>query len=526
MTEEARIACVQAIMAYCQEWRGQMPASLVICCRSHEYQELTLHLRFNQAVSILLLTDQQVNTYLSCIGKDADGLRYLLATEPEFASLAHNPLMLNIATLAFQGKRVVNLPSPGNFPSPDNFPASASREQLYQIVFCDYVKQMLERRGKSRSWTKEQFLHWLVFVAKQLHHRQQTVFMVEDLQPDWLPEKVSSQKSEADPLLNSGQEHSAENSLGTFPQIIEKIRKKPRNQYRLSLTLFFWAFFGLICSQFPGVPSGLLDGVVFGLIFGLIFGLSSNNIRPAETFIWSRRSLWLGPAFGLVGGLFCGLIAGLFYGLLQWLHYGLRTGLVDGLDNLFIILFLGLLIGLLVGLGRGFSGRQLQLKEHEMLPPNEGIRRSGKRGLLVGLVVWLAIVLLYWLVFGLYSLLTGSFAELVGNLSGFLFMGLITGLIFGLVRGLSAVIQHYTLRFWLWRTNCLPWKLILFLDEAAERLLLRKVGGSYIFVHRLLLDYFVTLDENTQTVCQDRAVLLRAMGQDEEAKQLADGNEG
>jgi hypothetical protein len=34
------------------------------------------------------------------------------------------------------------------------------------------------------------------------------------------------------------------------------------------------------------------------------------------------------------------------------------------------------------------------------------------------------------------------------------------------------------------------------LDEAAERLLLRKVDSSYTFVHRLLLDYFATLDES------------------------------
>ena len=32
---------------------------------------------------------------------------------------------------------------------------------------------------------------------------------------------------------------------------------------------------------------------------------------------------------------------------------------------------------------------------------------------------------------------------------------------------------------------------------AAERILLRKVGGGYIFVHRLLLDYFVSLDAPT-----------------------------
>jgi hypothetical protein len=36
----------------------------------------------------------------------------------------------------------------------------------------------------------------------------------------------------------------------------------------------------------------------------------------------------------------------------------------------------------------------------------------------------------------------------------------------------------------------MPWGLVRFLDYAAERVLLRKVGGGYIFVHRLLLEYF------------------------------------
>jgi hypothetical protein len=46
-----------------------------------------------------------------------------------------------------------------------------------------------------------------------------------------------------------------------------------------------------------------------------------------------------------------------------------------------------------------------------------------------------------------------------------------------------------TLRILLRRTKALPWNLVPFLDEAAERLLLYKVGSGYIFIHRLLLNY-------------------------------------
>jgi hypothetical protein len=57
-----------------------------------------------------------------------------------------------------------------------------------------------------------------------------------------------------------------------------------------------------------------------------------------------------------------------------------------------------------------------------------------------------------------------------------------------------ACIQHYALRFILYRNDHIPWNYARFLDYAAERVLLRKVGGGYIFIHRLLQDYFASLE--------------------------------
>ena len=37
-----------------------------------------------------------------------------------------------------------------------------------------------------------------------------------------------------------------------------------------------------------------------------------------------------------------------------------------------------------------------------------------------------------------------------------------------------------------------------FLDYAAERVFLRKVGGGYIFTHRLLMEYFASLEPTKQ----------------------------
>ena len=60
--------------------------------------------------------------------------------------------------------------------------------------------------------------------------------------------------------------------------------------------------------------------------------------------------------------------------------------------------------------------------------------------------------------------------------------------------GWDACVRHVVLRMLFRRADSLPRNYTHFLDYAAERILLRKVGGGYIFIHRLLLDYFAALE--------------------------------
>ena len=110
-----------------------------------------------------------------------------------------------------------------------------------------------------------------------------------------------------------------------------------------------------------------------------------------------------------------------------------------------------------------------------------------------------AFVLFYGLVFGLFGgLVFGLFGGLVFGLFGGLVFGLVRGLFIGLIFGLfggqhaggQACLMHLALRLWLVLDGSIPWNYVKFLDYAAERILLRKVGGGYIFIHRMLLEYF------------------------------------
>jgi hypothetical protein len=58
-----------------------------------------------------------------------------------------------------------------------------------------------------------------------------------------------------------------------------------------------------------------------------------------------------------------------------------------------------------------------------------------------------------------------------------------------------SIIGHYGIRLLLFMGEQVPLALADFLDHAAGLILLRKVGGGYIFTHRMLLQYFSSSEE-------------------------------
>ena len=88
-----------------------------------------------------------------------------------------------------------------------------------------------------------------------------------------------------------------------------------------------------------------------------------------------------------------------------------------------------------------------------------------------------------------------------GGSLGTLGYGLLYGLPWGLFIGLFAslwfggldVIQHYVLRLLLVRSGVIARPFVRFLNYAARLIFLQKVGGAYIFIHRLLLEHFAAL---------------------------------
>ena len=59
---------------------------------------------------------------------------------------------------------------------------------------------------------------------------------------------------------------------------------------------------------------------------------------------------------------------------------------------------------------------------------------------------------------------------------------------------LGACNKHFILRVILYFKGYIPWNYTRFLDYAAERIFLRKVGGGYIFIHRMLMEHFAKME--------------------------------
>ena len=147
-------------------------------------------------------------------------------------------------------------------------------------------------------------------------------------------------------------------------------------------------------------------------------------------------------------------------------------------------LIVGLTLGPISGIISGFTGYKVE----QTVLPNQAIWRSLRNAVLAGLFAWLAVALSI----GVSSVpafgLKGGF--LVGGCTSLAF-----GVGVGAFLGGLAVLQHCVLRFLLALSGDIPWNLTRFLDYATERIFLRKVGGGYIFIHRLLQEHFAAMYE-------------------------------
>ncbi len=449
---EDRDACAQAINAFRVE-HGLAP--LVVCSRVVDYESLSTRLRLRTAIVLRPLTPAQVDQQLARLGRPGAIVRSWLATEAELSELAQRPLMLSLMLVALRAAPAVGAAAGRS--------DRVGRDQLFEA----YVQTMLEPRADLRVYTPAQSRsataghpqtqpyppdearRWLKWLARQLQRHNQSVFYLEWMQPDWL-------RTQAHQRL----------ALGGLPICLVGLG-------------------GLIGGLIVWLGGGLGNGLISGLLIGLIVGPAaySEEIKATESlkFVVSKPLIGTGLIIGLLSGL---------GGLSIWWLLGQSGGLNIGLT---IGLGLGLISGLLSVLINGLQDHDIAVRT----TPNQGMKQSLRSGLGIGLSAGLMVGLVAGLVNGLLVGMMGGPAIGLGVGLGVGLSGVLLG---GLLFGGSAYLRHVILRMLLWRSGSTPraWEYERFLDYAAERALLRKVGGGYIFIHRMLMEWFV--DQEAQSL--------------------------
>lgn len=308
-------------------------------------------------------------------------------------------------------------------------------EKRRQHLFDNYIKRMFDRRSANSPYSKDQSMRWLTWLARRMREESQTVFLIERMQTKWLQTKLQKQI------------------------------------YLFSLLLIF-----LICGLAIGQMLLPIKRVIFWLIpvfiiFAAIFGV--HRINPVENLKWSwktaRKSLVRGIIFGLLFGLIFKIPYELTFNPERWRVFAPHLNYVQ-LYSLIRGMVFGMNLGLIYGLVRGLTSPSI---DERITVPNQGIWQSVKNAIAFGslgfFVLGIAAKILSW-----SFLFWGSFGFLFGAIAG----------------GGEACIKHLMLRIVLYLNGYTPWNYARFLDWANERIFLQKVGGGYIFIHRLLLEHF------------------------------------
>ncbi|MGK7900736.1 MAG: NACHT domain-containing protein [Hormoscilla sp.] len=430
--------CLEAIERLLEN--ASQPINMIACFCLEEYKSCKNKLRLKGAAWLQPLRDTQIKDYL--VNARSRELWQCIYNEPQLLALAKKPLLLNLMTLADEEILI------------HSWRRITSEVGRHQYLLNAYMRRMLtvgiDRRwyAKGKDPRPELTRHWLMKLAVRMKQENKSEFLIEEMQPTWLP------------------------------------NPRQRQIYWLGVGVISGLTIGLITGVSVGlVTANLMLVSIAGITAGLLAGLLAGMMSKRDRIVLSDRAILPGvklwqrflklPGCKWIMVLIAGLILGSVLGL------GLRFGLMTGLVAVPIVGLASLIVGQIMRLtiphirGRTFA--------------NQGIKQSAIISGVVAPTVGL-------LVGGIAGLLTGYISgPSHGWLAG-LVVGLVSCLAIALYPGL-ACIQHFMLRLLLYRSGAIPWNYARFLNYATSRLLLQRWGGRYQFRHDLLQDHFAQLQE-------------------------------
>ena len=456
-----REECIVALNQFKQDYGSE----LVVCSRIKDYEALTNRLNFQCAVYLRLLTIEKVHHYLDSLGSDVTGLNTLVQEDKVLQELAQSPLMLNIMTLAYQGVAVEDL-----------YTTNLLEERRIKL-FDDYIEKVLNRPNRSKNQTKyskKQIKLWLSWLAKKMSQESSTIFLIERMQPTCLNKNTNK----------------------FFYLLIYLSIEVIIEVFLIALGCWAFFLFFMDAELMQSVIKIMTMAGIFLFISHYISGtkiIPSNytnrrenyKIKPTEklSFSWAKVvSFWKSERKIAVYGIpVVLLIVSIFMYLVS--------------HNFLLVVFTTVMIMSFFIPFSVIEGTVEAEKIEQKIIPNQGIRKSIINIVFLMIIVYpFTMILVILSQYVIWKIILNVALNNIYLIPPALVSSLFFSFLFAMIESGKPVIQHLSLRIILWVNRFIPWNYARFLDYATDRIFLQKVGGGYIFIHRMLMEHFAQIE--------------------------------
>ncbi len=255
---------------------------MVICSRTTDLKDTKSLLNLRGEIVVKSPTQAEINIFLCAAGDDFLKFLDLETTNEPHTDSPITPFLL--ATI-YQAYRITQLNRKLN-----------SLESINNEAIRLYVNAMLCDHKTTTEYSNTNTMNWLKYLAQQLTQNNQSLFYLERIQPNYLPQGLC-QIATLVPMMISG----------------------------LMFGIVFGWGFQIVFEESYGLITGGLFGLTASLLFWM-FGIG-REIQPVEILSWSRVNIQNNAVDRVLGTLLLIVIFILFGAIFGNIEFGVIMGL-------------------------------------------------------------------------------------------------------------------------------------------------------------------------------------------------------
>ena len=185
--------CVLELNKYIHK---EEPTYLVVCCRQEVYEKFNSKLVLNGAISLKDLKPEQIKKYLN----EVNQLDFWNQTivYPKLLNLLRTPFLLSISVVVIKDSEDKLLVEKWKYLKSEKECISYLLDAYIDRMFNRPLPRFLKSKESSyamealmnRETSRKQSMTWIKFLAKKMKEDSSAEFLIEYIQPNWIPKKL------------------------------------------------------------------------------------------------------------------------------------------------------------------------------------------------------------------------------------------------------------------------------------------------------------------------------------------------